>query len=106
VAGDQGPEPWGVAAPIPTLQRAAREGLALVGAEDLPERLQEHEVVGGWPLGCTKLAVHLTVRWNSHLVFSNSGGSPSALLLVDEPPPPPSEWRCRNQRSRLGSGPF
>jgi len=28
----------------------------------------------------------LTVRWNSHLVLSNSGGSPSVLPLVDLPP--------------------
>jgi len=39
------------------------------------------------PLGCTKLTILLTVRWNSHLVFSNSGESPSVLPLVDFAPP-------------------
>jgi len=37
------------------------------------------------PLGGKKLTIHLTVRWNSHPVLSNSGGSPSVLPLVDLP---------------------
>jgi len=43
----------------------------------------------GLPLGCKKLTILLTVRWHSHLVLSNSGGSPSVLPLVDLPP---SKW--------------
>jgi len=36
------------------------------------------------PLGCKKLAIHLTVRWNSNPVLSNFGGAlPSCHLLVD-----------------------
>jgi len=38
------------------------------------------------PLGGKRLTVLLTVRWNSHLVLSNTGGSPSVLPLVDLPP--------------------
>jgi len=37
------------------------------------------------PLGCTKLTILRTLRWNSHLVLSNSKGSPSVLPLVGLP---------------------
>jgi len=34
--------------------------------------------------GCKKLTIHHTVHWNSHLVFSNSGGGlPSCRLLTN-----------------------
>jgi len=35
------------------------------------------------PLGCKKRTILLTVRWNSHLVVSNSGGYHNPPPLVD-----------------------